>query len=201
MDTFNVWTMVVTPIALAVLGSGAMQVIASTFLARRRLKVEEEFEDRRREKQSAAALDDRRAQAHETARQEHSDRVARIYRLLDEISWKALGPEVGAWDPEPSARADARSKAGEAIRLLREVWTAHPTESVRRMAKELSERLVGFYAEPPPDVRGWPSYRDSDELLDHQARAEALIEELHRPPRPVDQTVYPARRVRTRSPR
>lgn len=119
-------------------------------------------------------------EAHLRAAGEHAERVAAIYRTLDEIAYSVLGDEVGVIDPEGTAQVNEISHAGIAIGLLRELRSAHPTSKVREAARKLEDDLRGFYGNPPPQgTDGWPSYDHRDVILGHSKDAETLIELLH----------------------
>ncbi|MDQ4144394.1 MAG: hypothetical protein M3198_11740 [Actinomycetota bacterium] len=124
-------------------------------------------------------------EAHLRAADKHAERVASIYRIVDELAYYALGEEAGVIDPEGSRNLDPISHAGGAISRLRDLRAAHPTAAVRRAARSLEDDLRGFYGNPPPGgTMAWPAYEDRDELLRHQQQADELIELLHVAPAP-----------------
>ncbi len=169
-------------VLLGILSASATSVVAQVLLTRRRLAVEEQFKDQAREKDAIAARQERLEQAHAQAAQEHTGRVAEIYYLLDQIAWDVLSDEAGVFNPEGSTVINVFANAGQALRLLREVWTSHPTRAVRETARVLYDDVMAFYGGPPPDPEGWPSPANHDVLLRHTRECETLIEILHTVP-------------------
>ncbi len=123
-----------------------------------------------------------RTEAHYAAVLEHAGRVATVYEDLDAIASSVLGDEAGYFDIEARALGSERDVAARVAANLREVWTRHPTQEVRRAAHRLYDEVKGFYGDPPLSGRDWPSPQDDDTLLAHRAEAESLIELLHTPP-------------------
>ena len=122
----------------------------------------------------------RGAMAHEQARQELGPAAADVVRWMDAITWAALGPDLGMFDPEGTP-ADLRPNMS--LRRLREIRTTHPTKAVRDAAKSLFEEISTCYAEPDPNVDAqFPTAHDRDKLLELRDRAETLVELIQSPP-------------------
>lgn len=177
---FNIWTSVLVPLIVALFAGGSVQWL----LVRRPLKVKEEFEDRARLKNAAAARQERAEQAHARAAEVHADAVAEVYYLLDAIAADVLGPEADFFSIEHRAQVDPKENAALVLDRLRTIWTSHPTAQVRTSAKNLFDSIDSFYGELLPGDVQRPTTADGEVLLDHRRHAERLVELLHQPPEP-----------------
>jgi hypothetical protein len=160
-----------------VLGSSVVAAIVSgwmpVLLARRRLRVEQTFDDRVRARNS-----------HAEAASELAEEAAAVYELLDNIANAVLAHGVDYYPPQGVQAGNLTDFAGEASRRLRTIWTRHPTHAVRLAARDFQRHLESTYGEPDPEG-GLRIPREGDSfLLDDVERAEALIELLHSPPEP-----------------
>lgn len=187
----NEWITIGVPVFVGALGSGVLVECVRLAAARRPLRIKEEFDNRARWHEEAAAERERRRAAHHEAAARHTDAVAEVYRLVNGIAADVIGPEVDFYNPENLTVGSPREAAGEAITLLRGVWTAHPTKTVRLAAQALSGRLTEFYGDPN-NIQDEPEFWDRDELLKHIGLAEEVIEALHTTPHPL--TDRPGRR-------
>lgn len=176
--------------AALIVGSSVIAAIVSQVLpvalSRKRLKVEQEFEDERRRKDIEAERRTRNQAAHFAAASRLAEDVAKIYVDLDKIA-SQFGPEFDFYRPEGIPNSgDERDLANDAIARLRLVWTTHPTSQVRDKAHQLYARLISSYGEiRPSGLALFPSAAgDLDEVLDQLKDAEKLVELLHSPPGP-----------------
>jgi hypothetical protein len=134
--------------------------------------------------QSRRSSEAARVEAHYDAVNRHADRVSEVFQDLDAIRSVVLGDDASYFDVEARHIGSERDVAAHVAANLRVVWTSHPTAAVRLAARQLYDDVKGFYGDPPPDSRKWPSSRDDDALHAHATAAERLIELLHTPPPP-----------------